>query len=87
MLDNLILFVAQFVFIFLLGIQQLNIVRGYYVAAAVTSLLLGVCGWFTIGIIAEATTYDLTSVTFLTYIVAGPMGIVTAMWVHKLLRR
>jgi hypothetical protein len=83
MIDNLILFVAQFVFIFLLGIQQLNVMRGYYVAAALTSLLLGICGWFTIGIIAEATTYDLTSVTFVTYIIAGPLGILSAMYFHS----
>ena len=85
--DNVILFVSQFVFIFLLGIQQLNIMRGYYVAAAFTSLLLGICGWFAIGIIAESTTYDLTSFTFFSYIVAGPVAIISAMKFHSYLRK
>ena len=87
MLDNLILFVSQFLLVFLLGTQSINVVRGYYVAAAFTSLLLGICGWFAIGIIAESTTYDLTSFTFLSYIVAGPVAIISAMKFHSYLRK
>ena len=87
MIDNLILFVSQFLLVFLLGTQSINVVRGYYVAAAFTSLLLGICGWFAIGIIAESTTYDLTSFTFLSYIVAGPLAIISAMKFHSYLRK
>ena len=87
MLDNLILFVSQFLLVFLLGTQSINVVRGYYVAAAFTSLLLGICGWFAIGIIAESTTYDLTSFTFFSYIVAGPLAIVSAIKFHELIRK
>ena len=87
MLDNLILFVSQFLLVFLLGTQSINVVRGYYVAAAFTSFLLGICGWFAIGIIAESTTYDLTSFTFFSYIVAGPLGVILAMKLHAMFRR
>ena len=86
MVDNLILFVSEFLLVFLLGTQSINVVRGYYVAAAFTSLLLGICGWFAIGIIAESTTYDLTSFTFLSYIVAGPAAIISAMKFHSIMR-
>jgi hypothetical protein len=85
--DNLILFVSQFLLVFLLGLQSLNVMRGYYVAAAFTSLLLGICGWFAIGIIAESTTYDLTLFTFFSYIVAGPVAIISAMRFHQWLRK
>jgi len=86
-IDNAILFVSQFLLIFLLGVQQLNVVRGYYVLAAFTSLLLGIAGWFTVGIISSASTYDLTSMTFFSYIVAGPIAIICAMKTHELIRK
>ena len=87
MIDNLILFVSQFLLVFLLGFQSLNVVRGYYVLAFLTSMLLGVAGWFTINIVANASMYDVLSITFIVYIFAGPIAIISAMRVHELIRK
>ena len=87
MLDNLILFVSQFLLVFLLGFQSLNIVRGYYVLAFLTSLFLGVASWFTINIVANASMFDVLSITFIAYIFAGPIAIISAMRTHELIRK
>ena len=87
MVDNLILFVSQFLLVFLLGFQSLNVVRGYYVLAFLTSMLLGVAGWFTINIVANASMYDVLSITFIVYIFAGPIAIISAMATHELIRK
>ena len=85
-MDNLILFVSQFLLVFLLGFQSLNIVRGYYVLAFLTSLFLGVASWFTINIVANASMFDVLSITFIVYIFAGPIAIISAMKFHSIMR-
>lgn len=80
MQQEILVFISQFLLILLLGMQSLNVRDGRYFLAAITSLLLGIMGFYVtaqIAIVKEA----LTSVWWF-YIVAGPLGIVTSMWLH-----
>lgn len=85
MIDSIIIFVSQFGMIYLLGMQQMNVTGKHYVAAAVTSLLLGLFGWLTISIISAANKEGMLSMVFWFYLIAGPLGIVTAMRTHGFL--
>lgn len=78
-MNELVLFGAAFVVVFALGFQSLNVNRGHVFAAAIGSIVIGVC---------NLTIYKLTpqAVEFTemaAYILGGPAGIVCAMWVHR----
>jgi hypothetical protein len=77
-----LIFIAQFAMIFLLGWQQQNIAKRLYLQAAITSMLIGIAGWFSITILATMRTFDILSIVFAAYIVAGPMAIVLSMHAH-----
>jgi len=77
-----LIFIAQFSMIFLLGWQQQNVAKRLYVNAAITSMLLGIAGWFTVTIMATMRTFDILSIVFAAYIVAGPIAIVLSMYAH-----
>jgi hypothetical protein len=85
-LEILLIFVSQFGLVFLLGFQSINVVRGYYVRAFFTSMMLGVFGWFTITILSNMNTFDFLTLTFFVYILAGPLAIISAMKTHELLK-
>jgi len=87
MLDNILIFVSQFGLVFLLGFQQLNVVHGYYVRAFITSMMLGLFGWFTITIVSTMNTFDFLTTTFFVYIIAGPLAIISAMKIHGIMRK
>lgn len=76
----LAIFVCQFVFILLLGTQQANVHGGYKWRAAVTSLGLGLCQLVTMWFIPRAT----TPLEFGAFLLAGPVGIFTAMTVYPI---
>jgi hypothetical protein len=82
---ELIVFVSQFLMVFLLGWQQQNVMRGFYFQAAFTSFLLGLSGWVTITIVSKFHVTDFLTVLFFAYIVAGPIAIVSAMKLHRTL--
>jgi uncharacterized membrane protein YuzA (DUF378 family) len=73
------IFIAQYISILLLGIQSLNVRDSKYLSSAITSLLLGVFGWHTTGIVAQAYGQGMDSVVFWAFILAGPCGIVSSM--------
>ena len=77
-LDAFIVFVAQFVYVLLLGLQSLNVNGGHRTAAAATSLTLGVFGFYLTGSIAAAKG-DIGGVVWWAFILSGPCGIVTSM--------
>lgn len=87
MLDALLIFVSQFGLIYLLGFQQMNVTGKHYVAAAITSFLLGLFGWFTISIISSANLEGIFSFVFWVYVIAGPLAIVFAMRTHPYIVR
>lgn len=68
-----------------MGFQQQNVTRGFYLYAAVTSVLIGLSWWFTVTILSKVNVYDFVSLMFFSYIVAGPIAIMTAMKAHRLI--
>jgi hypothetical protein len=82
MSNAFLLFIAQFCMIFLLGVQSLNVRDGHYVGAAITSLLLGIVGFTITSIIGKLHIEDLMTVVGCSFLVAGPLGIVSAMASH-----
>lgn len=81
MIQAVILFASTFALVFLLGVQQLNVQHGHPVAAAATSLFIG---------ISQLALYKLApdagGVEIAAYLAGGPIAIVCAMKVHPWLR-
>lgn len=77
----LTLFASTFALVFLLGVQQLNVQHGHQLAAATTSLFIG---------ISQLALYKLApdagGVEIAAYLTGGPLAIVCAMKVHPWLR-
>lgn len=67
-------------------LQSLNVNQRRYLAAAVTSFLLGIGGFFLTSVIGEAKGQEGT-VLWWAFVLAGPAGIVLAIAVHPLLVR
>ena len=76
------IFLAQFIVIFLLGVQQKNVTGHHYVLAFITSLVLGVAGWFLTSIVATANLEALFTTVYFAFIAAGPIAIIAAMKYH-----
>ncbi len=76
-MTELILFAAAFVHVFGLGLQNLNVVRGHFMAAFFTSFLIGIP--FVLGVTMLPTANWPERIAFL---LGGSFGIVTAMWAH-----
>lgn len=78
----LTLFASTFALVFLLGVQQLNVQHGHQLAAAATSLFIG---------ISQLALYKLApdagGVEIAAYLTGGPLAIVCAMKVHPWLRK
>ena len=87
MFDIVMVFVAQFVLIFLLGIQSLNVNRGHYFLAGLTSLMLGVVGFYITGTVAAAHKEGMYSGVWWAFIIGGPLGIITSMKLHPIIHR
>lgn len=79
MTPELVLFIAGFSQVFLLGFQSLNINRGKFVLAAIFSALISVANLFLwkYGSQIEGMSQ------FIFYTISGPIAIVLAMWVHR----
>lgn len=81
MIQAAILFVSTFGLVFLLGVQQLNVQHDHHLAAAATSLFIG---------ISQLALYKLApdagGVEIAAYLAGGPLAIVCAMKVHPWLR-
>ena len=83
MTEALTIWLAQYAMICLLGLQSINVNRGRYMASALTSLLLGFCGYFVTGIIASVYQSGEFGLVFWAFITAGPCGIVTSIWLNR----
>lgn len=79
----LALFASTFILVMALGLQSLNVNRGHYVMAFLTSLFIGGSQWILYKVVpGETTGPDLVA-----YLFGGPFGIVTAMWLHPRITR
>jgi len=83
----LLIFVAQFSMVMLLGIQSLNVRDRNYVGSALTSLLLGVSSYHITATIATLKGEAVGGLLWWCYIAAGPLGIVTSIWLPPKLNR
>jgi hypothetical protein len=73
-----LVFASQFVLVFALGFQSLNVNGGHYVAAAVSSILIGATSLVMYKVLPEA-----DALTMAVWLAAGPLAIVSSMWVHR----
>lgn len=87
MTEAVIVFLCQFAYIMLLGLQQLNVVGKHYASAAGTSFALGWFGYFLTATVAVHEKHGMYSMVWWAFVSAGPIGIVVSMWLHPRLKR
>lgn len=75
----LIIFAATFATVFALGFQSLNVNQGHPRAAFVTSLVIGTSNLVILKLVPETQ----SALELLAYLLGGPIGIVSSMWVHR----
>lgn len=78
-MTELILFGSTFVLVFALGFQSLNVNGGHYLAAALTSFVIGAAQMLLLKLGPDASATEIIA-----FLCGGPLGIVTAMRVHPL---
>ena len=81
--ETSVVFIAQFFFIFLKGLQQINVIKERYLVSIFVSFGLGICGLLTMGIIAKAVTVGSHWSVYVGFLVGGPVGIAAAIWMEK----
>jgi hypothetical protein len=74
----LLVFLAAVLIVFMLGFQSLNVNRGHYWLACLTSLGIGTANLCLLKIIPQAK----DPLEIACYLVGGPIGILLAMWLH-----
>lgn len=77
-MNELWLFASTFVLVFALGLQSLNVNGGHYVAAFLTSFLIGGANLVVLKLAPNATTTEIAA-----YLCGGPLGIVASMAAHR----
>jgi hypothetical protein len=85
-LTELTLFASTFVLVFALGAQSLNVNNGHYIAAAITSFVIGSGQMILFKLAPNASWTEITA-----FLIGGPFGITASMWAHprltKILKR
>jgi len=79
---ELTLFASTFVLVFALGLQSLNVNNGHFIAAAVTSFVIG-GGQMVLFKLAPDANWSQTAA----FLSGGPFGIMASMWAHPRLVR
>lgn len=74
----LTLFASTFVLVFALGFQSLNVNNGHYLAAALTSFVIGA-----MQIIVLKLGPDASVIEAVAFVAGGPFGIIASMWAHR----
>lgn len=77
-MNELILFTSCFVSVFALGFQSLNVNGGHYLAAFLTSFLIGIGHLALYRFMPDAGISEIAA-----YLLGGPFGIVSSMWAHR----
>jgi hypothetical protein len=81
-MTELTLFASTFVLVFALGLQSLNVNNGHFIAAAVTSFVIGAGQMILFKLAPHASWTEIAA-----FLVGGPFGITTSMWAHPHLVR
>lgn len=74
----LILFTAAFAVVFSLGFQSLNVNRGHYKAAFLTSFIIGASNLAILKMVPDTS----STLEIAAFMMGGPFGIVASMWAH-----
>jgi len=74
----LLLFASTFILVFALGFQSLNVNRSHYVAAALTSIVIGSMQMIMLKLGPEA-----SAIEIIAFVAGGPFGITASMWSHQ----
>ncbi|MBK8916405.1 MAG: hypothetical protein IPM64_17710 [Phycisphaerales bacterium] len=77
-MSELALFSSTFVLVFALGLQSLNVNGGHYLAAFLTSFVIGGMNMVLYKLAPNASATEIMA-----YLVGGPLGIVTSMAAHR----
>ena len=77
-MTELALFCSTFALVFALGFQSLNVNGGHYTAAFMNSFLIGSANLVLFKTVPHANIGEMAA-----YLLGGPFGIVTSMWVHS----
>lgn len=77
-MTHLLLFASTFISVFALGFQSLNVRGDHYVAAFLTSFVIGGGNLFILRLVPDADAGLIAA-----YLIGGPFGIVASMWTHK----
>lgn len=75
---ELMLFAAAFATVFSLGFQQQNVVHGHYLAAFLTSFVIGISQIVLWRFVPDASPTQIGAT-----LMGGPLGIVASMAVHR----
>ncbi|MFA6971663.1 MAG: hypothetical protein WC208_09720 [Gallionella sp.] len=81
-MNELTLFASTFVLVFALGAQSLNVNNGHYVAAALTSFVIGAGQMVLFKLAPHASWSEISA-----FLLGGPLGIMASMWSHPRLVR
>lgn len=77
-MSELALFVSTFATVFALGFQSLNVNQGRYLAAFLTSFVIGGSSLVLYKYLPQP-----TATQVLAYLLGGATGIVASMWAHR----
>lgn len=78
----MLIFLSQFMTVYLLGMQSLMVRDNNYLGAFVGSLLIGCCQFYIYNITGS---FSLLSLDWFMFIFAGPVAIISAMKTHPFL--
>ena len=81
-MTELTLFASTFILVFALGAQSLNVNNGHYIAAAVTSFVIGSGQMILFKLAPNASWTEIAS-----FLLGGPFGITASMWAHPRLAK
>ena len=78
-------FLAQLVFVALVNLQTINVSHSQYVNASLTSVLLGMLGFWLTAVIAEVRREGVFSLTWWAFIVSGAIAAPLSILIHKMI--
>lgn len=81
-MTELTLFTSTFVLVFALGLQSLNVNNGHFIAAAITSFVIGAGQMVLFKLAPNASLTEIAA-----FLSGGPFGITASMWAHPRLAR
>lgn len=84
--DALTVFAAQLIYIMLLGLQSLNVNGRHYGLAMASSFALGTLGFYLTAMVAEVQRAGQFGPIWWAFVLAGPVGICIAIWLHPHLK-